>query len=309
MEALNIDIFKLIADQWGLVAAGSANDFNAMTVNWGSLGVMWGKSVVTVYVKPIRYTSEYLDREEYFTLSFFPERYKNDLGVLGTYSGRDCDKLSMTSLTPEVTGKGIVFSEAELTLVCKKLYSEPMKLERIPSFAVEKYYKEEAPHIIYVGEVLEIIDKRSANSKPLTARCFGSFEVYSKGAHIEFRRAKAKELLAYLIDRRGAIVNSRELCALLWEDKAYDKRTVNYLHQLTSELRRALTEVGAENVLIKHPQGYSVDTSLIDCDYYRFLVGDIADVRSFTGEYMNNYAWSEYTCGYLYSKYRSIEKQ
>ena len=155
-EELNVNIFDLFANRWGLVTAGT-DSFNAMTVSWGSMGVMWSKPVVTVYVKPIRYTSEYLDRYEQFTLSFFPEKYRKDLATLGTYSGRDCDKLAMTGLTPSVTENGVVYEQAELTLVCRRLYREPLKREGIPAFAVEKYYTEEAPHCVYVGEVIDII--------------------------------------------------------------------------------------------------------------------------------------------------------
>ena len=157
MDALNFDFAERINDRWGLVTAGTADSFNAMTVSWGSLGVLWRKPVITVYVKPIRYTSEFLDREDYFTLSFFPDAYKHDLGILGSRSGRDCDKLAMTSLTPQFLENGIVFKEAELTIVCKKIYSEPLKPEKIPAFAVEDYYENEPPHCVYIGEIVQVI--------------------------------------------------------------------------------------------------------------------------------------------------------
>lgn len=136
----------------------------------------------------------------------------------------------------------------------------------------------------------------------LRAQCFGSFEVYANGQPLRFRRAKTKELLAYLIDRRGACVTTRELYAHLWEEKTSEKNGINYLHQLASDLRKGLKNVGAQAVFINRTQGYSVDASRIDCDYYRFLDGDASAIRRFTGEYMSNYSWSEYTCAYLQSR-------
>ena len=143
----------------------------------------------------------------------------------------------------------------------------------------------------------------SSTAKPLlTVRCFGSFEVYADGVPLHFRRSKTKEMLAYLVDRRGAIVSSRELCTLLWENDAEDGRNLNYMHHLLGDLRKRLKEVGAESVLRSPAQGYSVDPSLLDCDYYRFLDGDPDALRQFTGEYMTNFSWAEYTCSYLLTK-------
>lgn len=133
----------------------------------------------------------------------------------------------------------------------------------------------------------------------LTVRCFGSFDVFSQGVPISFNRLKTKELFAYLIDRRGAVVSSHEICAQLWED---ERHNLNYLHQLITDLRRGLRKHGAEAVLQSHARGYSVDTSLVDCDFYKYLDGDESARCRFTGEYMSNYSWSEFTCAYLISK-------
>ncbi len=149
------------------------------------------------------------------------------------------------------------------------------------------------------------IDYIKGISRPeylIKAQCFGSFEVYARGVPLRFKRAKTKELLAYLIDRKGASVSAREICAQLWEDRSDKSYGMNYLHQLTSDLRSSLRAVGAEPVFLSKAQGYSVDTSRIDCDYYHYLEGDKNAERSFTGEYMSNYSWSEYTCAYLLSK-------
>ncbi len=152
-----------------------------------------------------------------------------------------------------------------------------------------------------VQHELDYILGRRAGRPVLRVQCFGSFEVYFGDLPVRFKRAKTKELLAYLIDRRGASVSSRELYAQLWEGKSDEKNGMNYLHQLASDLRRSLRAVGAEEVLLSRGQGYAVDAARIDCDYYRLLAGDVRAARSFTGEYMSSYSWGEVTCAYLQS--------
>ncbi len=163
MKDLNIDFFRLFNNHWGLVTAGTPDNFNTMTISWGSIGSLWGtpsagRRVATIYVKPIRYTYKYIEENEYFTITFFHEKYKKDLGILGYRSGRDGDKIALTSLTPKVLEKGIGFEQAELTLVCRKIYKDDLKLEEIPQDVVNTYYTEEAPHRMYIGEIVDIIE-------------------------------------------------------------------------------------------------------------------------------------------------------
>ncbi len=155
---MQIDPFKNFNNGWALVTAGTKDDFNTMTVSWGSLGTLWNKPIATVYIKPCRYTYKYLEREDYFTVSFYDEKYREDLMILGTKSKRDTDKLALTKLTPDYLEKGITFKEAKCTLVLKKIYYDDLKLDRIPKEYIERYYKEEAPHRLYIGEVIDIIE-------------------------------------------------------------------------------------------------------------------------------------------------------
>ena len=92
MEELELKVFEAFARDWALVTAGSMDNFNTMTIGWGAMGTLWGKSAVTVYVKPVRYTHEFLDANEYFTVCFFPADCKKDLSLLGSRSGRDGDR-------------------------------------------------------------------------------------------------------------------------------------------------------------------------------------------------------------------------
>lgn len=159
LKDLNVDIFKLFDEQWALVSAGTPDDYNTMTISWGSLGTLWapannGKPIATIYVKPIRHTFKYLEANEYFTLSFFPTEYKKDLAILGSKSGRDGDKVALTQLTPKAVEHGVTFSEASLTLVCRKIYSDDFKREKIPADVAEMFYKTEEPHRFYIGEVI-----------------------------------------------------------------------------------------------------------------------------------------------------------
>ncbi|MBQ8995112.1 MAG: flavin reductase [Oscillospiraceae bacterium] len=149
--------FDLFNRGWALVTAGNEESFNTMTVSWGSMGTLWNKPIITVYVKPIRYTSEFLKREEFFTVSTYGNECKKALALLGDKSGRDCDKVSESGLTPLFLENGVTFEEAQCTFVCKKIYAAPFIAELVPEFAHEKYYTDEEEHIVFIGEVTEII--------------------------------------------------------------------------------------------------------------------------------------------------------
>ena len=133
----------------------------------------------------------------------------------------------------------------------------------------------------------------------LRVQTFCNFEVFSGDRPVHFKRAKSKELFAYLIDRRGAGATMAEIAAILWECKNYDRSLFNQIHTFISDLIAALRAEGADDVIIKGRNNVAVNPEMIDCDYYRFLRGEVAAVNSFTGEYMKNYSWAEFTVGYL----------
>ncbi len=165
---LTTDIFSQFDKKWGLLTAGKPGDFNTMTVSWGGLGTLWGKPVATVYVRTSRYTHEFMDREEYFTVSFYPEEYKKTLGVLGSKSGRDMDKMNASGLTPEPIGDSMTFGEAELTLVCRKLFCQQLDVKNIPSEIADAFYEKDAAHDMYIGEVVEIFPDPANNNRCLS---------------------------------------------------------------------------------------------------------------------------------------------
>ena len=150
----------LLDIQWLLLTSGDfeKSDFNAMTIGWGSLGTMWGKPFAQVVVRPTRYTYEFLERYDTFTLCAFPKAYREALTLLGTKSGRDGDKLSETGLTP-IASKHVAapaFDEAELIFECKKIYWDDLKPALFQDPRIEDKYPEKDYHRIYFGEVLSI---------------------------------------------------------------------------------------------------------------------------------------------------------
>ena len=158
------EVFRLFNDRWALVTAGSLEDFNTMTVGWGSMGTIWGpphkgKQVLTVYVTSARYTHEYLEKNDYFTVSFFPESFRDDLVILGSRSGRDGDKVALTRLTPIAVPHGVDFAQAELSFVCRKLYSQDLIRERVPQEVSDWIYTRVPPHTAYIGEIVDCFER------------------------------------------------------------------------------------------------------------------------------------------------------
>jgi two-component SAPR family response regulator len=132
--------------------------------------------------------------------------------------------------------------------------------------------------------------------KALTVKCFGNFEVYVKDEKLVFKRLKTKELLAFLVDRKGAGMTAKQICAVLFPDDTDDTKNAAYLRQLVMDLKTTLKAVGAENVLRHETPCYRVDTSLIQCDYLSYLE---TGKPEFHGEYMMQYSWAEETCAML----------
>lgn len=152
-----------------------------------------------------------------------------------------------------------------------------------------------------VQEEIDHIKGRRAQEKPLTVKCFGNFEVYALGEKLTFKRTKTKELFAFLIDRSGAGVTGREICARLWPDSGDEEKYHNYLRQLIMDLRQSLEAAGAGSVLAQSNYTYLLDTEKIDCDFYSFLK---TGKPAFRGEYMTQYGWAEDTCGLLWQSIR-----
>ena len=145
------------------------------------------------------------------------------------------------------------------------------------------------------GEIDNIKGIRQ-KEKLLRVSCFGNFEVYVREEKLLFKRLKTKELLAFLIDRKGAGMTAKQICAVLFPDDTDDIKNLAYLRQLFMDLKNTLKSVGAEAVLCHETPCYRVDTSLIKCDYISYLE---TGKPEFHGEYMTQYSWAEETCAML----------
>ncbi|MBR5453463.1 MAG: flavin reductase [Clostridia bacterium] len=161
VEKINDNPFTLIGREWMLVTAVDENGgYNTMTASWGGLGVLWGKNVAFVFIRPQRYTAEFADSGDTVTLSFFPEEYRGALSFCGSHSGRDYDKARETGLTPVATDSGAVaFAEARLVLEGKKLYRGALRGESFTDPEALSHYKAGDYHYVYVYEITEAYRK------------------------------------------------------------------------------------------------------------------------------------------------------
>lgn len=138
------------------------------------------------------------------------------------------------------------------------------------------------------------------SSQKLRVQCFGKFEAFYQGKPLQFERLQTKELLAYLIDQNGASCTSQEIAAVIWDDETEIKVLTHRLRNLVADLRATLKKIGQEDIIIKSGRTIAVNRTLIDCDYYRMLDGDMSAVNSYRGEYMEQYPWARLTEGKLY---------
>lgn len=155
-ENLKDNVFSLIGNDWMLITAGEMNSWNTMTASWGQLGIMWNLPVSVCYIRPQRYTAEFVEQNEFYTLSFFSEQYRNALKFCGSRSGRDYDKAKETGLSPMQTENGsVAFEQARLILECRKLYTDVLKKESFASGQhMNRHYPNDDFHRIYMGEIV-----------------------------------------------------------------------------------------------------------------------------------------------------------
>ncbi len=160
VSSLRFSPFEKIGKEWMLITAGTSKSFNTMTASWGGLGVLWNKNVAFAFIRPSRYTYEFCEKEEYFTLSFYGEEYRKALTFCGRNSGRDVDKCVETGLEPVFDEEAPYFRQAALVLVCKKLYAQDMEKSNVLDYSVNDNYAPSEPmHRVYVGEIVKALAK------------------------------------------------------------------------------------------------------------------------------------------------------
>lgn len=157
-EQFDKNVFQMIGKDWMLVTAEKDGKVNTMTASWGGAGVMWGKNVAFVVIRPQRYTKEFIDASDTFSLSILDNSYRKTLNYLGTVSGRDEDKIQKSGLTVEHSGNTPYFKEANTVLLLKKLYRQEMSPDCfIDKSLIEKWYPNADYHTLYVAEIEKIL--------------------------------------------------------------------------------------------------------------------------------------------------------
>ena len=147
--------FNAIGKDWFLLTAGTQETgFNFMTASWGQMGILWNQPSVTCYVRKSRYTYDFMEKQDTFTLAFFPESNRDALKFCGANSGRDFDKIKETGLHPVNLEGGVGFEEAKLVLVCKKQFAADMDTNALPQNIADAFYSKDAAHKMYIGAIL-----------------------------------------------------------------------------------------------------------------------------------------------------------
>lgn len=158
---ITTDPFTKIGKEWMLITGGNMDDYNTMTASWGQLGVLWNKNVITCYIRPNRYTYEYIEKGDTFTVSFYGEEYRKALSFCGAHSGRDCDKAKETGLTPAEFDGNVAFEEADMVFVCRKLYSYDLAKEGFltDDGLPEQFFSKDPYHRAYISEITAVYVK------------------------------------------------------------------------------------------------------------------------------------------------------
>ncbi len=162
LDDIKFDANKMFDKEWAVLAA-SKNDgkSNCLTISWGSYGELWGKPIMVAYVRPERFSHEFIEDSEYYSINFFDEKYKKDMLYLGTHSGRDEDKVSKVNFHYVDGEKCKYFEEANLVFILKKIYSDDFKKENFyEKSIIDSVYGEHGQlHTFYIGEIVEVLKK------------------------------------------------------------------------------------------------------------------------------------------------------
>lgn len=153
-NTLQVNPFTMINDDWFLLTAGNQTQYNTMTASWGTMGILWGLPVINAYVRPHRYTHDFVEKEELFTVSFYDESYRKALNFCGSKSGRDYDKAKECNLTPIMLDGAPAFAEANLVFVCRKIYRYTLSPAEMIDPSNDKHYPLKDYHDCYYGEII-----------------------------------------------------------------------------------------------------------------------------------------------------------
>lgn len=160
LKDVKIDPFRYFKTDWVLITAGDEKKANTMTASWGGVGEIWGKSAATVYIRPQRYTKEFVDKNICFSISQFSAEFKEKLAYLGKVSGRDADKIADADLTLEYIDGVPYFKEAKQVFIVRKLYADEIKEEKfIDKSICSRFYPDKDYHTLYIGEIIKALSE------------------------------------------------------------------------------------------------------------------------------------------------------
>jgi len=157
-KEIDTNLIKNISEEWMLISAGNDRGYNMMTASWGFAGEMWGEDSVIAMIRPQRYTMEFVENNEYFSLSFYGDN-KAIHKVCGSQSGRDVNKTELTGLTPVFDSDTVYFEEARLVLICKKQYVDILKEECFIDKSPLKWYENKDYHYMIIGKIEKVLVK------------------------------------------------------------------------------------------------------------------------------------------------------
>jgi len=155
------NIIQKIGFDWMLITAGNPEKFNTMTASWGGMGFLWNKPVAFIFIRPQRFTYEFAELNEYYTLHFFEEKYREILNFCGSKSGRDVDKIAKTGLTVfNSQNNNVYFGQSYLQMECRKLYFDDLNPDHFLDEKIIRNYPKNDFHRFYIGEIVDCIEKQ-----------------------------------------------------------------------------------------------------------------------------------------------------
>lgn len=159
INEIKVNPVTMFSEGWAILTAGDGNSYNGMTVSWGAIGEIWGKPSIFIFVRPQRYTHKFCENSEYFTVSCFGGKNREELAFFGSKSGRDYDKFKETGLTAETDGNYVYCGEAETVFLCKKSAKTILQPEGFYDASIKDCYKANDYHDIFVGEIVKVLVK------------------------------------------------------------------------------------------------------------------------------------------------------